>query len=111
MEDREEDLLAPSHAPFFLGAARIDPPALRIELGGSSQRVEAKVMEVLLALSRVPGQVVSRRDLEREVWSGRVVTDDALTNAVVKLRKALHDSPRQPRVIETIAKSGYRPSP
>jgi TolB-like protein/DNA-binding winged helix-turn-helix (wHTH) protein len=108
MEDHEKDLHPPSHAPFFLGGARIDPPALRIELDGSSQRVEAKVMEVLLVLSRVPGQVVSRRDLEREVWSGRVVTDDAVTNAVVKLRKALHDSPRQPRVIETIAKSGYR---
>ena len=41
-------------------------------------------------------------------WSGRIVTDDAVTRAVGRLRKALQDSPRQPRVIETIAKSGYR---
>ncbi len=42
------------------------------------------------------------------MWPGRVVTDDTVTNAVGKLRKALQDNPRQPRVIETIAKRGYR---
>ncbi len=65
-------------------------------------------MEVLLALTRQPGQVVSRQDLERAVWPGRIVTDDAVTNAVAKLRRALDDNPRAPRFIETIAKSGYR---
>lgn len=34
--------------------------------------------------------------------------DDALTNAIGKLRKALDDNPRIPAVIEAIAKSGYR---
>jgi TolB-like protein/Tfp pilus assembly protein PilF len=65
-------------------------------------------MEVLLALAQQPGQVRARRDLERMVWPGRVVTDDALTNAVGKLRKALDDDARSPRIIETIAKRGYR---
>jgi TolB-like protein/Flp pilus assembly protein TadD len=65
-------------------------------------------MEVLLALTRQPGQVVSRQDLERAVWPGRIVTDDAVTNAVAKLRRALDDNPRASRFIETIAKSGYR---
>ena len=108
MEDRDEELPFTAHAPFFLGDARIDPPALCIERAGSRRRVEAKVMELLLALAQEPRQVVSRQDLEREVWPGRIVTDDALTNAVGKLRKALNDNPRTPRVIETIAKSGYR---
>ncbi len=65
-------------------------------------------MEVLLALAREPGQVISRHALEHAVWPGRVVTDDALTNAVGKLRKALNDSSRHPELIETIAKRGYR---
>jgi TolB-like protein/DNA-binding winged helix-turn-helix (wHTH) protein len=108
MADRDKDLPSTSRSPFFLGDVRIDPPALRIERNGVAQHVEPKVMEVLLALAREPGRVVSRLELEREVWSGRIVTDDAVTNTVGKLRKALHDSPRQPRVVETIAKSGYR---
>lgn len=65
-------------------------------------------MEVLLTLARVPGQVVSRQELEEAVWPGRIVTDDAVTNAIGKLRRALDDNPRQPRFIETIAKRGYR---
>jgi TolB-like protein/DNA-binding winged helix-turn-helix (wHTH) protein/Tfp pilus assembly protein PilF len=97
-----------THPRFRLGDALIDPPRLRVERGGVSRRVEAKVMQTLLALVRKPGQVVSRRDLEREVWPGRVVTEDAVTSTIGKLRRALQDNPRAPRVIETIAKSGYR---
>lgn len=71
-------------------------------------RVEAKVMQVLLTLADAGGDVVSRAEIEQAVWPGRVVTDDTVTNAVGKLRKALQDNPRQPKVIETIAKRGYR---
>ena len=35
------------------------------------------------------------------IWSGRVVTEDALTNAITKLRKAFGDSACAPQVIET----------
>jgi len=108
MDDQDPSLPFSSHPPFLLADARVDPPALRIAHGRTSQRIEAKVMQVLLVLAREPGQVVSRRDLEAEVWAGRVVTDDAVTNTIGKLRKALHDNPRQPQFIETIAKSGYR---
>lgn len=108
VEEREKSFPATYHAPFFLGDARIDPAGLCIERDGSSQRVEAKVMELLLALAREPGRVVSRHELERAVWPGRIITDDAVTNTVGKLRRALGDNPRQPRLIETIAKRGYR---
>jgi TolB-like protein/Tfp pilus assembly protein PilF len=51
---------------------------------------------------------VSRHDLEANVWTGMIVTDDAVTNTVIKLRKALGDDARDPNYIETIAKTGYR---
>ena len=65
-------------------------------------------MQVLLTLANAEGDVVSRASIEQAVWPGRIVTDDTVTNAVGRLRKALQDNPRQPRVIETIAKRGYR---
>ena len=57
-------------------------------------------------LARHPGQVASRDELLR-VWPG-VVGDDALTQTILKLRKALGDEARHPRYIETISKRGYR---
>ncbi len=108
MKERGQDPPFTTFPRFSLGDALIDPPSLCIERDGISHRVEAKVMQLLLVLAREPGRVVSRQDLEREVWPGLVVTDDSVTNAVGKLRKALNDSPRKPWVIETIAKSGYR---
>jgi len=108
MTESDKALQFTAHPPFLLGNARIDPPGLCIGCDGKNQRVEAKVMQVLLALAREPGNVVSRSDLEKQVWSSRIVSDDAVTNAVAKLRKALNDNPRKPSVIETISKSGYR---
>ena len=76
--------------------------------GGETLRIEPKAMEVLMALAGRAGQAVSRDELLAEVWSGVVVGDEALTQTVIKLRKALGDNPRSPTYIETISKRGYR---
>lgn len=65
-------------------------------------------MQVLTFLANRAGEVVTREDLEANVWAGTIVSYDALTNSMLKLRKALKDSSRQPRIIETIPKKGYR---
>ncbi|MDX2463461.1 MAG: winged helix-turn-helix domain-containing protein [Porticoccus sp.] len=71
-------------------------------------RLEPKVMEVLVYFASHPGQVISREELERDVWRGALVSYDSVTAAVIKLRKALKDSAKQPRLIATIPKRGYQ---
>jgi DNA-binding winged helix-turn-helix (wHTH) protein/TolB-like protein/Tfp pilus assembly protein PilF len=80
------------------------------ELGrtGATVRIEPKAMEVLMALAERAGHVVSREELLTAVWPGVVVGDEALTQSIIKLRKALGDDPRSPVYIETIPKRGYR---
>ncbi len=80
------------------------------ELGraGDTVRIEPKVMEVLMLLADHAGEAVSRETLLGAVWPGVVVGDDALTQSIIKLRKALGDNPRSPAYIETISKRGYR---
>jgi TolB-like protein/DNA-binding winged helix-turn-helix (wHTH) protein len=73
-----------------------------------TMRIEPKAMEVLLVLATHAGQVVSRERLLATVWAGTVVGDEALTQSVIKLRRALGDDARRPAYIETIAKRGYR---
>lgn len=65
-------------------------------------------MQVLLRLAADGGGVVTRDELLASVWPGVVVGDEALTQAIIKLRRALGDNPRSPAYIETIAKRGYR---
>ncbi|MCF7992399.1 MAG: winged helix-turn-helix domain-containing protein [Thiohalocapsa sp.] len=86
----------------------VDAAGNRLLQGDRVVRLEPKVMGLLVYLAQHPGRVVSRDELERAVWTGMVVGYDAITNAVIKLRRALGDNSRAPHIIETISKHGYR---
>jgi len=94
--------------PFYVGRWLIQPRQNRIRGPEKVTRVEPKVMEVLMCLARRPGEVVTRDQLLETVWAGTVVTDDVLTRSISELRKVFDDDPRNPGVIETIPKTGYR---
>lgn len=104
------------HAPataqrFRLGDWLVNPGSGEIASGQRVVRVEPKAMDVLVYLAAHEGEVVSREDLERDVWHGALVGYDAVTGTVIKLRKALDDDARQPRYIATVPKRGYRMLP
>jgi DNA-binding winged helix-turn-helix (wHTH) protein/TolB-like protein/Flp pilus assembly protein TadD len=91
-----------------IGAWSVEPAVNEIRRGGETLRIEPKAMEVLVFLAVRAGQVVSRDALLSALWPGAVVGDDALSQAVIKLRKALGDPAKSPQYIETIPKRGYR---
>jgi len=93
---------------FRLGEWTVDPAANEVGLSGESTKLEPKVMAVLVYLADRRGQVVTRIELESAVWAGTVVSYDALSAAIQKLRKVFGDDPRRPRLIETVSKKGYR---
>ena len=80
----------------------------RLTRGGEAVQLEPKVIEVLCRLAAAPGEVVSREALLEAVWPGRAVVDQVLTRAIGQLRTVLGDDPRHPRLIETVARRGYR---
>ena len=65
-------------------------------------------MQVLVALAAAAPGVVSRRSLRDQVWGDEYVTEDAISAAVIRLRRAFDDDPRRPQVIQTVPRSGYR---
>lgn len=93
---------------FRVGDWLIQPSLGRITNGASSERVEPKVMAVLLCLAQQPGGAVTREQLLETVWADAFVTEDALHRAISRLRKVFDDDPKNPAVIETISKIGYR---
>ena len=94
---------------FRIGEAyHVEPSLNRVTGPGGSLRLEPKVMLVLVCLADHPGQVVLKDRLLHAAWPGTAVGDDVLTRAISELRRLFEDDPKQPRVIETIPKSGYR---
>lgn len=72
------------------------------------ERLEPRVIAVLLALAEEPGVVVPQDVLMRRVWGGTHVVAGALARTISLLRRALGDDRREPRYIETVPKRGYR---
>jgi TolB-like protein/DNA-binding winged helix-turn-helix (wHTH) protein len=95
-------------ASYRVAGWSVDPVTLRIRNHEKEVKIEPKAMAVLEYLAARPGQVVSRQNLEDAVWTDVVVGYDAITNAIIKLRKAFGDEAQDPQIIETIPKTGYR---
>ena len=93
---------------FQIGEWRLAARGNELRRGSEVVHLEPKAAELLAYLARRPGDVVAREDLLAAVWQGVVVGDDALTQAIIKLRKALGDDAHAPQYIETISKRGYR---
>lgn len=85
----------------------VRPQLGEIRRGDERLRLKRKALEVLAALARRPREIVSNEQLFEEVWEGAFVTDEVLSQAIFELRKALGDSARQPRFIQTVPRRGY----
>jgi len=65
-------------------------------------------MAVLVCLSQRAGDPVSKEELLQSVWADTFVSDDVLSRSIFELRRVFEDDARQPTVIQTIPKRGYR---
>jgi Tol biopolymer transport system component/DNA-binding winged helix-turn-helix (wHTH) protein len=94
---------------FRIGECHYVEPSLNtVTEPGGTTRLEPKVMQVLVCLVAHPGQMVTKQHLLRNVWPDTFVTDDVLTRAISELRRVFGDDVKEPRIIQTIPKSGYR---
>lgn len=95
-------------ADFKLGSLRVRPAGCAVEWNGVSQTLQRRVMQVLVALARARGSVVSQDELVSRCWGGLSVSDDAIYRCISKLRKLAADYPDAPYAIEAIPGVGYR---
>ena len=93
---------------FLIHGWRVSPAEGLIKKEDVIVHLEPKVMEVLVYLASRQGEVVTRDEIERDVWHGALISYDAITSTVIKLRKAFQDDARKPRIIATIPKRGYQ---
>ena len=93
---------------FVFGNCEIHCDRRELHRNGSLIRVEPQVFDVLVHLVRHRDRVVSKEELIRAVWDGRVVSDDALTSRVSAARRAIGDTGAEQRLIRTVTRRGFR---
>jgi DNA-binding winged helix-turn-helix (wHTH) protein/tetratricopeptide (TPR) repeat protein len=88
---------------FNLETGELSKYGTRIRL----QEQPSRILRILLSRT---GELVSREELQRELWPSGVFTDyeHGLHRAVNKIRTALGDTAATPRFLQTEARRGYR---
>lgn len=92
------------------GVFELDLQRVELRKQGVKVKLQEQPLKVLRVLLENPGQIVSRDELRRRVWSANtfVEFDQGLYSAMARLRDVLGDSSDSPRFIETVARRGYR---
>ena len=77
---------------------------------GSRVKLQDQPFRVLQVLLQRPGTLVTREELQSQIWPEENFGDfdHAVNVAVAKLRTALGDSAENPLFIETVPRRGYR---
>ena len=91
------------------GEIEVRPSTHGVFRRGFPVGLRPKEFELLMALMRRRGDVVSRLDLLREVWGYDAdVVSRTVDTHIAELRRKLEDDPANPRYLMTVRKAGYR---
>lgn len=98
------------HTRLRLGDFDFDPATGELTRDGAMVRLEPQPAAVLAHLASRSGELVTRDQLARLLWTSdtHVNFDEGVNYAIRRIRLALGDDARAPRFIETIPKRGYR---
>jgi TolB-like protein/Flp pilus assembly protein TadD len=101
-------MTAAGHVRF--GAFELDLGCGALYRGSELVRLEPQPLKVLLMLADRAGELVSRREIQKQVWQEHTFVDfeQGLNYCVRQIREALGDSAGSPRFIETVPRRGYR---
>jgi DNA-binding winged helix-turn-helix (wHTH) protein/Flp pilus assembly protein TadD len=108
VRDEPEPIVLAHEQPFHIGEAEFRPQTREVLFGGEISIVEPRVMQVLVALDRAEGGVVSKDDLATLCWEGRIVGEDAINRVISRLRAVAEKQAGRQFRVETITKVGYR---
>ena len=90
-----------------VGDLVLDTATLRLTRGGRDLQLSPIGLKLLTILMRESPRVVSRRDIEREIWGDALPDSDTLRSHLYTLRKVI-DKPFEKQLLHTIHSAGYR---
>ena len=95
--------------PIVAGEMRIDFERRLVSVGGQAARLTYVEFEILAALARTPGRVLTREMLLEQVWGDSAYRDPRTIDVHIRhLREKLEHDPRHPEYLFTVRGVGYR---
>ena len=90
------------------GDYRLDIKRRELRHGTELIDLEPKVFDLLTFLVHHRDRVISKDDLLREVWGGRIVSESAMTTRINAVRRAVGDDGTAQRLVRTFTRKGIR---
>ncbi len=94
---------------FRFGPFEIDAEAEELRRSGLLLRLAHQPMRLLLMLVRRAGEIVTREEIQREIWGSDTYVDfeQGINAAIRQIRFHLGDNAEAPRYIRTVPRHGY----
>ncbi len=97
-----------SHGPITREGISIDPARRRVSVDGGEVQLTPLEFEILLALAREPGVVLTREQLMDRVWGYRDYAGGRVVDShVARIRRKLGEDGIEPRFVRTVHGVGY----
>ena len=94
---------------LHVGAIRLDLDRNRVRCLGQNTRLTPRLVILLKALMKRPGEVVEREELFKQVWDTEYTGDTRTLDVHISwLRRAIEPDPTKPKLLRTIRGVGYR---
>ncbi|MEZ5319934.1 MAG: winged helix-turn-helix domain-containing protein [Vicinamibacterales bacterium] len=93
---------------YRFGAFRLERRAYRLMRDAHQVPLPPKGLDLLFLLVDAAGELVTKADILAALWADVAVTDNAITQVVSDLRRALGDDAGTPAFVQTVPRRGYR---
>ena len=100
----------PFQGQVRFGAYHVDLHTGELRKHGNKVRLAGRPFQILAMLLEQPGELLTRKELQSKLWPADTFVDfeHGVNAAMQTLRRALCDSHKRPRYIETLPRRGYR---
>lgn len=90
------------------GSFEFDSATRELRRDGARVHLSPKSFDLLQILIERRPALVTKAELQDQLWPDAVVLEANLGNAVAEIRKALGDDPKSPSYVCTVSRRGYR---
>ena len=106
---KEAESSLPPSDEIRIGELEIYPKSRRVRMQGAEVSLTPKEFEILYFLAQNRGEVFTKEQIYKAVWSENYLLDDSNIMAFIrKLRKKIEPNPDEPKYILTIWGIGYK---